>query len=91
MRVWTAIDRIHLTVSNPNGACEQSAVATVTGIQDGKQVYKKSRQVSDFSGLGARFAFPDYTPIKKGTIEWTAEIFDDDDDRDDSTESTRVR
>ena len=93
VRVGTPIDRIHLTVSNPNGSCEQSALATVTGIQDGKQVYRKTRQVYDFNdGSGqSRFTFPDYTPIKKGTIEWTVEILDDDPDRDESRESTRVR
>jgi len=90
--VGEPVERIQLTVENANGPSQQGALATLTGIQDGKVVYYEERTVWDVSRNGkARFAFPTYTPVKKGRIDWTVTIQDDDPDDDTATDSTNVK
>jgi hypothetical protein len=89
--VGKPIKRMKLTVINPNGNCETGSPATLIGVQDGKEIYNETRVVYDLGEGQADFTFPSYTPIKKGTIVWTVEIFDNDPDDDTATVSTRVR
>lgn len=92
VNVGKPLKRIRITVENTNGGGQNAALATLVGVQDGKEVYNEERMVFDLSGRGqSRFAFPAYTPIKKGTIWWTVVIADDDPDDDTATASTRVR
>jgi hypothetical protein len=61
-------------------------------VQDDKVVYLESREVWDVTHNGrALFAFPSYSPIKKGKIDWTVVIVDGDPDDDTATDSTNVK
>jgi hypothetical protein len=63
--------------------------ATITGVQNGAEVYYQTMLVTDPSGKGRTdFSFPAYKPTDEGTIEWTATI--DDDDPDDDTKTGRT-
>jgi spore coat protein A len=96
-RVGSEIKRIQLTVENPNGGGEDMRPATLTGFQNGVEVYFPesngiTKPVWDLAGNGrARFAFPAFTPTVAGTINWTVTIDDDDPDIDTATASTNVR
>ena len=80
---------IQLTVKN-NGAVEGDAPATITGVQNGVEVYNETLTVTDAVGNGrTKFDFPDYIPTDAGDIVWTAIIADDDPD-DDVAEATTV-
>jgi hypothetical protein len=81
---------IRLMVQN-GGAVEGDALATVVGIQNGIEVYKESRMVTDNAGQGkTAHKFPTYQPRRVGDIEWTATIEDGDPDDDVATTTTRV-
>lgn len=74
-----------------NGTVNQPRTATLTGTQNGVQVYNRSLQVSDPVGGGtSQFAFPAFTPTVTGTISWKVEIFDDNPDVDVATGTTTV-
>jgi hypothetical protein len=81
---------IQLTVEN-NGTVEGSAPATVTGEQNGTEVYNETLTVSDPVGNGrTKFDFPDYVPTVAGDILWRATIADTDPDVDEATATTVV-
>ncbi len=74
-----------------NGSINAPRLATVTGMQNGSEVYRESRMVSAPVGRGDReFDFPSYTPSTLGTIQWLATIDDDDPDMDQARASSRV-
>lgn len=82
---------IKLTVENPGPVLGQ-ALATVTGVQDGMQVYTWNLNVYDYNGKGSTsFTFPTYTPTAKGTINWIVTIADVDPDVDTATATTTVK
>ena len=63
--------------------------ATITGVQNGEEVYYETVPVNDPVGKGrTSWPFPSYRPTDEGTIEWTATI--DDDDLDDDTKTVRT-
>lgn len=81
---------IRLDVKN-RSQVNGSARATVTGVQNGKEVYRKTITVSDPPDEGnTRHNFPKYTPTKTGEILWTAVIIDDNSDNDDASGKTKV-
>lgn len=82
--------QILLDVKN-NGLTEGQGMATVSGLQNGVEVYRQSLPVSDAAG-GAprRYSFPEFTPTNSGEILWTVSLSDDDPDLDEEVESTRV-
>lgn len=87
---------IKLVVKN-NGTVEGSALATITGEQNGLVVYSESLTVTDAVGNGrTRYddgsspSIPPFTPTVSGDILWTATIADDDPDNDEATAVTRV-
>jgi hypothetical protein len=91
-KLGKSIRRLQVTVRNTNGGGTATAEANLIGVQDGKQVYNETRTVWDLSGDGAaRWAFPSYTPIKKGTIDWTVTLTDGDPDDDTATGTTNVK
>jgi PKD repeat protein len=82
---------ISLSVENPGTVLGQ-AFATVTGTQNGVQVYKWSLNVYDYNGRGATsFTFPAFTATAKGTINWAVSIADVDPDADLATATTTVK
>jgi hypothetical protein len=82
---------IQLSVENPGPVLGQ-AIATVTGVMGGEEVYTWSLNVYDYSGKGTTsFDFPSYTPTAKGTIDWSVTIADADPDEDLATATTVVR
>jgi hypothetical protein len=82
---------IKLSVENPGPVLGQ-ALATVTGVQGGMQVYTWSLNVYDYNGKGSTsFTFPTYTTTAKGVIEWTVTIADVDPDSDVATATTTVK
>lgn len=82
---------ISLVVKN-NGSTEGIAMATITGIQNGVEVYSETQSVSDGVGNGRTTVdFMSYTPNVSGEIVWTATIADDDPDVDEASASTNVR
>jgi len=89
-RVGRALSAVSINVNN-GGTVNGLRTATLTGTQNGVQVYSQSLQVSDPPGGGtSQFAFPAYTPTALGTITWRVEIFDDDPDVDVATGTTAV-
>lgn len=87
---------IKLVVKN-NGTVEGSALATITGEQNGIVVYSETLTVTDAVGNGrTRYddgstpPIPPYTPTASGDILWTATIADDAPDIDEATATTRV-
>ncbi len=92
VKLGNAIKRIQLTVENTNGGGQAMSQAILIGIQNGVEVYNRTKMVFDMSGNGrSRFAFPPFTPEEKGTINWTVEILDDDPDDDIATATTNVK
>ena len=82
---------IQLTVRN-SGVVEGDAPATITGVQNGVEVYNETLTVSDAVGNGrTKFDFPDYIPTDAGDIVWTATIADGDPDDDAATATTVVQ
>ena len=82
---------IQLTVKN-SGVVEGDAPATITGVQNGVEVYNETLTVSDAVGNGrTKFDFPDYIPTDAGDIVWTATIADGDPDDDAATATTVVQ
>ena len=82
---------IRLSVENPGPALGQ-ALATVTGMQNGVQVYKWRLNVYDNNLTGSTtFSFPKYKPTALGTINWAVTIADVDPDPDLATATTIVK
>jgi len=90
VRVDRAIP-IKLKVAN-NGAVLGQAIATVVGVQDGVEVYRRRLNVYDDIGKGATtFDFGAYTPSTAGDITWIATIADEDPDEDVASVVTQVK
>jgi PKD repeat protein len=82
---------VRLSVENPGTVLGQ-ALATVTGTQNGVQVYKWRLNVYDNNLTGpTTFSFPKYKPTTLGTINWAATITDVDPDPDLATATTIVK
>jgi PKD repeat protein len=82
--------KIKLVVKN-TGTSDVTGPATVTGMQNGVEVYNETMEVSDPPGNGrTAFDFPTYTPTDTGDIMWTATIADDNPDDDTATAVTTV-
>ena len=82
---------IKLTVEN-GGEVQGQAIATVTGMQNGIEVYNRRLNVFDDIGRGATsFSFQAYTVEASGDIEWTATIADGDPDDDTAVTVTTVK
>jgi len=82
---------VKLKVEN-NGAVLGQAIATVTGVQNGQQVYHLRLNVYDDIGRGTTtFDFGSYTPTAAGDITWTATIADQDPDEDMAEATTSVK
>ncbi|HSB73906.1 MAG TPA: Ig-like domain-containing protein, partial [Candidatus Methylomirabilis sp.] len=89
-RVGRPLSAVTIDVRN-GGTVNGLRTATLTGTQNGTQVYNRSLQVSDPVGGGtSRFAFPAFTPTVTGSISWRVEIFDDNPDVDVATGTTAV-
>jgi hypothetical protein len=81
---------IDLMVRN-KGHVNDRRLATVTGVQNGIEVYRKTQWVWDRIGHGpTRFEFPSYKPIATGNIVWKVTIDDDCRDHDTATAVTSV-
>ena len=82
---------VKLKVEN-NGAVLGQAIATVTGVQNGDEVYRVRLNVYDDIGRGTTtFDFGSYTPTVAGDITWTATIADEAPDEDVATATTSVK
>ncbi len=82
---------IKLSVKNV-GTVDGLRDATLTGIQNGLEVYTETIVVNDPLGNGASsFAFGPFTPTVAGEITWTVTVFDDDPDVDVAVRITNVR
>ncbi len=82
---------IKLSVKNL-GTVDGLRDATLTGIQNGLEVYTETIVVNDPLGNGASsFAFGPFTPTVAGEITWTVTVFDDDPDVDVAVRITNVR
>jgi PKD repeat protein len=82
---------IKLTVEN-GGEVQGQAIATVTGMQNGIEVYSQRLNVFDDIGRGATsFSFQAHTVEAPGDIEWTATIADGDPDDDTAVTVTTVK
>jgi hypothetical protein len=89
-RVGRAMNAVTINVNN-GGTLNAARTATLTGTQNGAQVYNRSVQVNDpVGGTTSQFAFPAYTPTATGNITWRVEIFDDNADVDVATGTTAV-
>jgi len=87
---------LKLVVKN-NGSVEGSALATITGMQNGSVVYSETLTVTDAVGNGRTTfsdksvpAIPTFVPTVDGEIVWTATIDDIDLDFDEITAVTKV-
>ena len=87
---------LKLVIKN-NSTVEGSALATITGLQNGAQVYNEILTVTDGVGGGASTfdnesvpAILAFVPTVAGDILWTATIDDNDPDLDEITAVTRV-
>jgi hypothetical protein len=69
---------------------EGQRTVTVTGAQNGAEVYRVSQLVSARGGNADVKQLPSYTPTAAGLIQWTATVEDDDPDVDTATGSTLV-
>ncbi|MDH5513250.1 MAG: hypothetical protein OEY27_08585 [Gammaproteobacteria bacterium] len=65
--------------------------ATVTGVQNGVEMYREILDVSDAVGGGSRYVFPAYLPAMHGEIIWTPMVADDEVDADSATAATMVK
>jgi hypothetical protein len=82
---------VKLKVEN-NGAVLGQAIATVTGVQNGDEVYRVRLNVYDDIGRGTTtFDFGSYTPTVAGDITWTATIADEAPDEEVATATTSVK
>jgi len=82
---------VSLKVEN-NGVVLGQAIATVTGVQEGLEVFRLRLNVFDDIGRGTTtFDFGSYTPTVGGDIHWTATIADEDPDTDAAAAVTSVR
>jgi hypothetical protein len=83
---------IKLVVKNNGTANAQTRPATVSGWQNGGEVYTETQQVSADAGKGrSTFNFGPYIPTAPGEIMWTVIISDDDPDIDQATAFTSVK
>lgn len=81
----------HLWVFNA-GAVPGTAPATLTGMQNGVQVYQETINVTaPPGGEPVMYRFPNYEPAALGDITWTVTIEDNDADIDQATAVTVVR
>ncbi len=87
-----------LVVKN-NGTVEGTALATITGMQNGTEVYNETLTVTDAVGNGRTTyddgsvpSIPSFAPdtTAEGNILWTATIADDDPDIDEVTVVTTI-
>lgn len=82
---------IQLLVENP-GTVSGQALATVVGVQNGVEVYRRSLNVYDNNSKGSTsFTFQPYKAVAKGAITWNATISDVDPDFDQATATTVVK
>lgn len=82
---------ISLKVRN-NGTVLGQAIATVVGMQNNIEVFRRRLNVFDDIGRGdTTFDFGSYTPTTSGEITWTATIADGNPDNDETTATTSVR
>lgn len=83
---------IKLTIKS-NGALNNGTwPATVSGVQNGVEVYSETMMFSAADGVRrSRFEFPSYTPVVAGDIMWTAVISDEDPDDDTAIAQTSVQ
>ena len=79
-RVGRALKAVTVNIANVTGTAPRPA--TLVGVQNGGVVYGPvTLQVSDPPGGGtSQFAFPAYTPIATGNINWTLTLQDDNPD-----------
>ena len=87
---------LKLVVKN-TGTVEGTALATITGMQNGIEVYNKTLTVTDAVGNGRTTyddgsvpSIPSFVPTVEGDILWRATIADDDTDIDEVTAATTV-
>jgi hypothetical protein len=78
-----------LVVKN-SGTWEGSAPATLTGTQNGVEVYNQTMTVTAAVGGTSSYTFPKYAPTVAGAITWTVTIADTDPDIDTATVVTQV-
>jgi hypothetical protein len=75
-----------------NGDVLGQAIATVTGVQGGVEVYRQRLNVYDYFGKKATsFEFSPYTPTVAGDILFTVTIADEDPDEDMTTATSKVK
>lgn len=65
--------------------------ATLVGMQNGQEIYRKTINVSTLPGRPRMYMFPWYMPVARGDIAWTATLEDNDADVDQATAITTVR
>lgn len=82
--------KFHLWLFN-QGSSTETASATLSGMQNGDQIYSKTINVSVPPDETVMFRFPSYKPTDKGDITWTVTIDDNDADLDQAEATTIVR
>jgi PKD repeat protein len=80
--------KIKLIVKN-NSTVTNLVEAAVTGRRGGTEVYNEKVTVEINSGR-VTLSLPAHIPLANGNIDWTAEIHDEDPDRDNATTTTKV-
>lgn len=74
-----------------NGLVDGQGSVTVTGVQNGAEVYSQTWPVTDAVGGGhSRYSFAGYVPGAAGEIVWTITLSDDDPDDDTAMAVTQV-
>jgi hypothetical protein len=74
-----------------NGSIDGQGTVTITGVQNGVEVYSQTWTVTDALGGGhSRYAFPGYTPGAPGEIVWAITLNDGDADDDTIITATLV-
>jgi len=94
----TRVKSVGLTLVVRNmGTVEGSALATITGMQNGTEVYSETLTVTDAVGNGRSTyddgsvpSIPFFVPTAEGDILWRATIADDDPDIDEVTAVTTI-
>jgi hypothetical protein len=82
--------QIRLDVKNKS-LVTGDGIATVIGVQNGVEIYRTSKIVSDPVGGGfSSFFFPSYTPTLSGKILWKVTLIDGNSDIDVRISSTSV-
>lgn len=84
-----AIGTIRLVYRN-NGLVEALRTATVTGTQNGVEIYRRSLSISVPPATNRGVFFTNFRPAQPGDISWQVEIFDDDPDVDQLSRTTVV-